>query len=205
MKKSKYLLITLISFFSFNSLINAAGTASISVNSSSIENGGSVTATVTLKNTAAWNVTITSSGSTSGCTQKFVGDSGTGNNVTKYFSVTCRSTSTGIINFSMSGDITSSDGVNTKISGNKGVTVVTPRPKSTVNYLSSLGVTGGTLSPVFSKDTLEYYVDQSLLLRWRPGGHQGARPLARARWPLVHPGAGRPGGRCGEGGAPRPG
>lgn len=159
MKKSKYLLITLISFFSFNSLINAAGTASISVNSSSIENGGSVTATVTLKNTAAWNVTITSSGSTSGCTQKFVGDSGTGNNVTKYFSVTCRSTSTGIINFSMSGDITSSDGVNTKISGNKGVTVVTPRPKSTVNYLSSLGVTGGTLSPVFSKDTLEYYVE----------------------------------------------
>lgn len=159
MKNTKYLLVALISFLSFNILVDAAGTASLSVNNTSIENGGSVTATVTLRTTAAWNVTITSSGNTSGCTQRFVGDSGNGANVTKTFSVTCRSTSTGIINFSMSGDITSSNGVNTKISGSKGVSVVAPRPKSTINYLASLGVTGSTLSPVFNKETLEYYVE----------------------------------------------
>lgn len=158
MKKIKFLGILIFSFFTFSIGVFAAGTATLTVNSAKIENGNSVKATVTVKNTAAWNITITSSGVTSGCTQKFVGDSGTGNNVTQSFTVTCKSTSTGIINFVMSGDITSSDGTNTKISGSKSVTVVTPRAKSTNNKLNSLSVDGFEITPAFNKDVNEYSV-----------------------------------------------
>lgn len=158
MRKINLLLISLFVFLVNVIGVSAAGSASISVGKSKIENGSSVTASVTVKNTAAWNITITSSGATSGCTQKFVGDSGTGNNTTKTFSVTCKSTSTGIINFVMSGDITSSDGTNSKISGSKSVTVVTPREKSTNNDLKSLSVEGYEISPEFNKDVNEYSV-----------------------------------------------
>ena len=158
MKKIKYLIILFISCFYATYNVYAAGTASLSVNKNTIENGSSVSASVTVKNTAAWNVTITSSGNTNGCTQKFVGDSGTGNNTTKTFTVTCKSNSTGIINFTMSGDITSSDGTNSKISGSKSVTVVKPREKSTNNNLKSLSVEGYEISPKFDKDVNEYTV-----------------------------------------------
>ena len=159
MKRLKIFLVSLFVFFVSTIYVSAAGSASISVSKSKIENGDKVTASVTIKNTAAWNVTITSSGATSGCTQKFVGDSGTGNNTTKTFSVTCKSTSTGIINFVMSGDITSSDGANTKISGSKSVTVVVPREKSNNNDLKSLSVDGYEISPAFDKDVNEYSVN----------------------------------------------
>ncbi len=158
MKKIKSLILFLAAFFLNSVYVFAAGSASLSVSNSTIENGNSVKATVTVKNTAAWNITITSSGVTSGCTQKFVGDSGTGNNTTKTFTVTCKSTSTGIINFVMSGDITSSDGTNTKINGSKSVTVTNPREKSTNNKLKSLSVEGYEISPEFDKDTNEYSV-----------------------------------------------
>lgn len=158
MKKIKILLISVFAFLVSTLSVFAAGSASISVSKSTIENGSSVTASVTVKNTAAWNVTITSSGATSGCTQKFADATSDGNNTTKTFSVTCKSTSTGIINFVMSGDITSSDGTNTKISGSKSVTVVTPREKSTNNDLKSLSVEGYEISPKFDKDVNEYSV-----------------------------------------------
>ena len=106
MKIIKYLFYSLFTFFFLIPPVYAAGTVTLSVNSGTIENGSKVTATVTAKNVAAWNVTISSSGATSGCTEKFVGDSGTGKNTTKSFSVTCKATSVGIINFSISGDIT---------------------------------------------------------------------------------------------------
>jgi len=159
MKKFKIFIYSIILFLIGVSNVYAAGTASLSVSRSTIENGGSVTATVTVKNTAAWNVTITSSGSTSGCTQKFADATSDGNNTTKSFSVTCKATSTGIINFVMSGDITSSDGTNTKISGSKSVTVTKPREKSTNNKLKSLSVEGYEISPVFDKDVNEYSVN----------------------------------------------
>lgn len=158
MKKIKILLISVFAFLVSTLSVSAAGSASISVSKSTIENGSSVTASVTVKNTAAWNVTITSSGATSGCTQKFADATSDGNNTTKTFSVTCKSTSTGIINFVISGDITSSDGTNTKISGSKSVTVVTPREKSTNNDLKSLSVEGYEISPKFDKDVNEYSV-----------------------------------------------
>lgn len=158
MKKINLFLISLFVFLVNVIGVSAAGSASISVSKSKIENGNKVTASVTVKNTAAWNVTITSSGATSGCTQKFADATSDGNNTTKTFSVTCNSTSTGIINFVMSGDITSSDGTNTKISGSKSVTVVTPREKSTNNDLKSLSVEGYDISPEFNKDVKEYSV-----------------------------------------------
>jgi len=159
MNKIKYLFLIIILGFFINLNVYAAGSASLSVNKGTIEQGSSVTASVTVRGTAAWNITITSSGATSGCTQKFVGDSGTGENTTKTFSVTCKSTSTGIINFVVSGDITSSDGNNISVSGSKAVTVTVPREKSKNNKLKSLSVDGYEISPKFDKDVNEYTVN----------------------------------------------
>lgn len=157
MKKIKYLIITLLAL-SFNISSAYASSATLSTNASTIENGRSVTATLTLRNVAAWNVEIASGGSTSGCTKKFVGDTGDGKNATKTFSVTCKATSIGRINFFISGDVTSADGTNKKISGSKNVTVVKPREKSTNNKLSSLSVKGYELSPAFDSNTNSYAV-----------------------------------------------
>lgn len=162
MNKIKNLLVLLLAFFSFNLVGNAAGSASLTVSRTTIENGTSVTAYINLSNVAAWNVSINSSGATSGCSQKFVGDSGTGKNINRTFSVTCRATSIGIINFAISGDITSSDLTNTSVSGSRSVTVTRPvpvAPKSTNNYLKSLSVEGASLTPKFNKTTLEYSVE----------------------------------------------
>ena len=138
--------------------VHAAGSASLSVNKSSIENGGSVTASVTVSNAASWSVRITSSGATSGCTQSFADVTSDGNNTTKTFSVTCKATSTGIINFTLSGDVTSSDLSVTKVSGSKQVTVTPPREKSKNNKLKSLSVEGYEISPEFKSDVNQYSV-----------------------------------------------
>ena len=51
-----------ISCLCFNiGIVYAAPSASISVNKSRVENGSSVSATVTVKSTAAWNIRISSS------------------------------------------------------------------------------------------------------------------------------------------------
>lgn len=157
MKKIKYLIITLLAL-SFNISSAYASSATLSTNASTIENGRSVTATLTLRNVAAWNVEIASGGSTSGCTKKFVGDTGDGKNATKTFTVTCKATSIGRINFFISGDVSSADGTNKKISGSRNVTVVKPREKSTNNKLSSLSVKGYELSPAFDSNTNSYAV-----------------------------------------------
>ena len=162
MKKIKYILLTIILFMFGISYVFAAGSASLSVSKSTIENGDKVTATVTLNNVAAWEIKITSSGSTNGCTQSFVGYTENGKNTTKSFSVTCKSSSTGIINFVMSGNISQNDGsengINSTISGSKSVTVVVPREKSTNNKLKSLSVEGYEISPEFSSNVNEYSV-----------------------------------------------
>jgi len=157
MKKLKYLLIYTLLFCGLTINVNAAS-ASLSVNKSSVENGGTVTATATLSGTAAWNISINSTGATAGCSQKFADATSDGNNTTKYLTVTCKATSVGIINFSLSGDITSSDGTNSKVSGSKSVKVVKPREKSTNNNLQSLSVEGYEISPKFNSKTKEYSV-----------------------------------------------
>ena len=150
-----------ISCLCFNiGIVYAAPSASISVNKSRVEIGSSVSATVTVKSTAAWNIRIASSGATSGCTQKFADATGNGQNTTKSFTVTCKATSLGTINFTMTGDITDvSSGNSVSVSGSRNVSVVKPREKSSNNYLKSLEVEGYEISPAFDKKTSEYSVN----------------------------------------------
>jgi len=158
MKKIKLFTFLVSIYFIGVLFVSAAGNASLSVSSSKIENGSSVKATVTVSNTAAWNIKIISSGATNGCTQTFADATSDGKNATKSFTVTCKASSTGIINFVLAGDITSSDGTNTKVSGSKSVTVVPPREKSTNNKLKSLSVEGYEISPKFDSSIKEYTV-----------------------------------------------
>ena len=158
MNKIKYLLVTIISMVAFTFTVSAAPSYSFNVNGS-VENGKNVTASITVKNTAAWNIKIVSSGSTYGCNNAWADATSNGNNTTKTFTTTCKASSLGTISFTISGDITSADGSNSKISGTKTVTVVEPRPASTDNNLKSLSVEGYELSPAFDANTLEYSVE----------------------------------------------
>lgn len=160
MKQLKYIGFSIVVFlFGIITAFAATPSASISVGSSTIENGSSVKATVKLKNTAAWNVKIRCTGATSGNSTQQADASSDGKDGTRTFSLTCKSTSTGIINFVVSGDMTSSDGTNKAISLSKSVTVTKPREKSTNNYLASLSVDGYELTPAFNKKTNEYNVE----------------------------------------------
>ena len=155
MKKIKYLFCSIATFIFGACYVYAAPSSSISA-PGQVEVGSSVTAKVTIKNVAAWNIKINGTGNTNGCSTSSADATSSGKNTTKTFSVTCRANSTGIIRISYSGDATSEDGSNTSISGSKNITVVAARPKSTNNYLKSLSVTDGTITPEFKKDTLEY-------------------------------------------------
>lgn len=151
----KKIIIFIVAFMCLPPTVQAAPSASISA-SSSVEVGSKVTATVTLKNTAAWNVQIISSGSTSGCSQKFADATSNAQNTTKKLSVTCKATGVGAIAFTVTGDITSADGTKSNVSLSKRVTVTEVRPKSTDATLSSLSIEGYELTPTFNQDTLEY-------------------------------------------------
>ncbi len=151
--KKKLFLFIIILLFPLG--VHAAGTATIG-GASQVEVGSSVTISVTLKNTAAWNIRINSSGSTSGCSQSFADATTNGKNATKTLSVTCKATSLGTIGFTATGDITSADGTTKNVSLNKRVTVVPVREKATDATLSSLYLEGFSLTPEFKKDVFEY-------------------------------------------------
>lgn len=156
MKKTKYFVAGALALSLGMLKTYAAPTHSISVSRGTIENGQSVNATVTVKNAASWHVVINGTGNTNGCSLNEADASSNGKNITKNFTVTCKSNSTGIIKINYMGDATSEDGSTVNLSGSKTVTVIAPVPKSTNNYLNSLSVEGATLSPEFNKDTLEY-------------------------------------------------
>lgn len=139
------------------SIVHAASSYSLSA-SSSIESGKSVTATLQLKDVAAWNVKIVSNGATSGCDSSFADASTNGKNTTKKLSVTCKSTGVGQISFRASGDVTDENGNTITVNAIKVVSVTTPREKDANNYLKSLVVKNYELTPAFNKDTLEYSV-----------------------------------------------
>lgn len=136
----------------------ASPSVSTSVSSSTIEKGSSVTFRVTIKNVASWNVRLNGTGSTSSCSTAAADATSSGNNTTKTFQITCKGTDIGLINFSLSGDATSSDGSNVNLSGNKRVNVTAVKPKSTNNYLKSIKVGDYPLTPEFKKETMEYSV-----------------------------------------------
>ena len=157
MKKTKFTLFSLISFMFAMGSAYAAPTHSISVNRSQVEVGQTVTATVTVKNAAAWNIRINGTGNTNGCSTSAADATANGKNSTKSFSVTCRANSTGVIRITYSGDATSEDGSNVSVSGaTKPITVVAPRAKSSNNNLKSLSIEGSVISPDFDANTLEY-------------------------------------------------
>ena len=145
--------------FSIQSVF-AAPSASLSVSKGQIEVGQSVTATITAKNVATWQIySFSGVGNTNGCSiseDNKIGYNENANNQTKTFKITCTANSTGQIKFSYSGFFADSSYNKITPSDKKYVTVVAARPKSTNNYLKSLSVEGGTISPDFNKDTLEY-------------------------------------------------
>ena len=80
-------------------------------------------------------------------------------NILCTFSTTCKASSLGTIAFTLSGDITSSDGSNIGVSGSKSVSVREPAPASTINTLKKIEVEGYELTPAFSDDVFEYSVE----------------------------------------------
>ena len=157
MKYFKLTLTFLITFF-VGSIIASATGATITVNRNSIEVGQSVTATIRVTGAAGWDLNVTSAGSTPGCNQRLLGESGNGQDVTRTFTVTCASSSTGIINISFSGILAPAAGGTRSVSGNVSVNVTPVTPRSNNNFLRSLEVTGFELSPAFDRNTLEYSV-----------------------------------------------
>ncbi len=159
----KGILFLIVTILSLPLCVWAKGSASIS-GASTVEVGNTVTISVTLKNTAAWDIDVRSSGATSGCSQSFADATSNGKNTTKTLSVKCKATSTGTIGFTVSGDITSEDedgdgdGENSNVSLSKRVTVVPARVKSSDATLASLTVEGYELIPAFSKDNFEYTI-----------------------------------------------
>lgn len=155
MKKNLNILILFI-IFMIPHAVFAAGSASGSA-PASVEKGNNVKFTVTVYNTAAWNLKLSGTGATSGCSQSFADVTTDGNNTTKSFSITCNSNNLGNITFTATGDITSSDGANSNVSITKVVNVVKPREKETEARLSSLTVEGYQLN--FNKDNYNYSIN----------------------------------------------
>ena len=134
----------------------AAGTAKISA-PSSVENGSNVSMSVTVSGVAAWNLTLSGSGATTGCTSKVADVTADASNTTKTFSVTCKATKIGTIYFQVIGDITSADGTNSPVSLTKNVTVVTPRERDKESRLESLKIDGYEID--FDKDKTSYAIE----------------------------------------------
>jgi hypothetical protein len=153
MKKIKYLLFTLL--LVIPTYVLAAGSAAIN-GPASVENGANVTVSVTIYNTAAWNIRITGSGSTPGCSNVFADVTADGQNTSRTFSVTCKSNSVGSITFTATGDITSSDGVNSPVNLSKTVTITKPRERESESRLNSLSVDGYNIG--FDKDKKAYSI-----------------------------------------------
>ncbi|MBR1416204.1 MAG: cadherin-like beta sandwich domain-containing protein [Bacilli bacterium] len=159
MKKIYYTLVVLITFTLLTISVKAAPSYSFNVSSSSIENGRSVSASVTIRNAAAWDIKITSSGNTYGCDEAWSDVTSNGNDTTKTYTTTCKSNSIGTIAFVLSGNITSSDEQKIYLSGSKRVSVVEPRKAATNNALKALSVDNYELSPTFDSEVLEYSVE----------------------------------------------
>ena len=154
--KKKFLIIVMILFLP--QIVLAAPNASISTSASSIEKGKSVTVNVTLSDTAAWNIKISGSGAAT-CSQRQADVTSNGKSTTKKFSLSCKSTSEGTINFTVTGDITSGSGQTKDVSLTKQVAVT--KPKSSDNTLKDLKVGGATVSGFSSSKTSYTLKDNS--------------------------------------------
>ena len=154
MKKILNILL-LITVFMLPSVVLAAGSTSGSA-PEKVEKGNNVTFTVKVSNVAAWNVKLTGTGATSGCSQTFADVTADAKNTTKTLKITCKTTKEGTITFKATGDITSADGVNSNVAITKTVTVIPPREKETEARLSTLTVARYNID--FDKDTEVYSI-----------------------------------------------
>ena len=139
--KKNHILYTLALFGIGITTINAAPSYNFKVSSGSITNGSKVTASVTVSGAASWQIKITSSGNTGGCSGKWADATADAKNITKTFTTTaCKANSTGIISFRLEGNITDEAGNTVNLSGTKTVTVKEKAPDSKINTLSSLKI-----------------------------------------------------------------
>ena len=152
MKKIKYLLLGLL-LIPFT--VDAAGTAHIS-GPGSAESGSNVTVSVTVRNTAAWNISLYGSGNTNGCSKRFADVTNDGNNTTRTFKITCKATGVGSITFNASGDITSANGEKSYVNVSKTVKINKARKKDSESKLSSLSVDGYDID--FKSDKKDYSI-----------------------------------------------
>lgn len=160
MKKILNILL-LITVFMLPSVVLAAGSASGSA-PEKVEKGNNVTFTVKVSNVAAWNVKLTGTGATTGCSQTFADVTADAKNTTKTLKITCKTTKEGTITFKATGDITSADGVNSNVAITKTVTVIPPREKETEARLSSLSVAGYNINFDKDKDVYSITVEPSV-------------------------------------------
>lgn len=156
MKKKYYLIIAFILFIP--QMVFASPNATISTSANAIEKGKSVTATVTLSDTAAWNIKIEGSGAAT-CSNRQADVTSDGKSTTKKFTLECKSTQEGKITFKVTGDITSGSGQTKDISVTKEVSVT--KGKSSDNTLSDLKVDGTTVSGFSSSKTSYTLSDNS--------------------------------------------
>ncbi len=155
--KLKYLIAALVLLIP--QIVFAAPNATMSTNASSIENGKSITATVALTDTAAWNIKIVGSGAAT-CSSKQADVTPDGKSTTKKFTLDCKSTTEGTITFKVTGDITSGSGETKDISLTKTVTVT--KAKSSTNTLDDLKVDEVSISGFTSSKTSYTINDSSL-------------------------------------------
>lgn len=174
MKKTKTIIMIIMAFFFCNMNVNAA--ASLYTSASTVYKGNSFTTTVSLSKVAAWNVHVSATGPVSGCSMRKAGEDEDGENTSVKFSVTCKTTGTGSIKVTMSGDTTDENFNTVNISASKTVKVIEKpktntsntttnttkkETKSSNNNLKRLEVEGFDLNPSFSPNTTEYTVNAS--------------------------------------------
>ncbi len=129
MKKYYVLLI----IFLLPVIVLASPNATIKTSKDNIKKGETVTVTVTLTDTAAWNINIVGSGASS-CSKREADVTSDASSTTKKISLSCKATSEGTINIKVTGDITSESAETKEISLKKDVVVKgtsetdTPKP-----------------------------------------------------------------------------
>lgn len=143
MKKLYIFFAILIMIILVPQIVFGASSASISA-PASVESGSKVTIKVTLSNVAAWNIKIKASGATDGATKSYADATEDAENTTKTFSVTCNSKGTGKITVTVTGDITSADGVNKDISLTKAITVKEKKVNNSTNNKPSQSTNSST-------------------------------------------------------------
>ena len=158
MKKIKYLLFTLVSMLIFNMNVFAAS-YEISVTSTSVTVGNTITLKIKGTDLAGrFNISSSNTGVLTLSESKVWVD-----NNTASVKITTKKVGTAKITVTAS-DVTAGSG--SAVTGSKSVTitvkevpVVTPKVKSTNNYLSNISVNGYELDKKFNKETLDYSVN----------------------------------------------